>query len=331
MQTILRKAVVALRDFRDWTIAQWFFTFMWFLKLFPAQVAIDTTEKFGRFLGMAFPRTKLARKNLKLAFPEKPDEEIEQILRDMWGNLSRTAAEYAYLDQIFDFDANHPQAGRFEISGSENFEKLLELPGTAICFTAHTGNWELLPVGSAAYGVNITALFRPPNNRFIAERVLAARTTASGHLVPSKAGAAWSLAAIMDKGGKVGLLIDQYYIGKAIKVEFFGRQTHASPLLAKLARHYDCKIFPARSIRLPKGRFRLEIQEPIDVPRTGSGEIDAQALTQKVNAIVEEWVREYPAQWLWLHKRWALTKSRQNASAQCLILIFTLRGPTAFT
>ena len=253
---------------------------------------------------MIFPRTKVARKNLKHAFPEKSDAEIEQILRDMWGNLSRTAAEYAYLDKIFDFDDQNPSQGRFEIAGIENFMKLAELDGPAICFTAHTGNWELLPVGSAAYGVNITALFRPPNNKYIAERVLAARTTSSGHLVPSKAGAAWALARIMDKGGKVGLLIDQYYTRRGIDIDFFGRTTKANPLLAKLARQYDCPVFPARCIRLPNGRFRLELQAPLDIPRKENGDIDADQLTQKINSKVEEWVREYPEQWLWLHRRW---------------------------
>jgi len=304
MEKIIRKTIIALRNFRDWTIAQWFFSFMWFLKLFPADTAINTTEKFGRFLGMMFPRTKVARKNLKLSFPDKSDEEIEQILSDMWGNLSRTAAEYAYLDKIFDFDDNNPTEGRFEIAGIENFRKLLETKGTAICFTAHTGNWELLPVGSAAYGVNITALFRAPNNRYIAERVMAARTTGSGHLVPSKAGAAWALAGLMDEGKKVGLLVDQYYAGKGVPVEFFGRKTKANPLLAKLVRQYDCPVFPARTIRLPGGRFRLEVQPPIDVPRMENGDVDTQALTQKVSDVVESWVREYPEQWLWLHKRW---------------------------
>ncbi len=304
MEKIIRKFVIALRNFRDWTIAQWFFAFMGFLKLFPADSAINTTEKIGRALGMLYPRTRIARENLRHAFPEKSDEEINRILRDMWGNLSRTAAEYAYLDKIFDFDVQNPSAGRFEIAGIENFEKLHALQGTAICFTGHTGNWELLPVGSAAYGVNITALFRPPNNKYIAERVLAARTTTSGHLVPSKAGAAWALASVMDKGGKVGLLIDQYYNRADFTIRFFGRETKANPLLARLARQYDCPIFPARTIRLPNGRFRLEIQDQIEVPRLENNKVDVKALTQKINDILEGWVREYPAQWLWLHKRW---------------------------
>jgi Kdo2-lipid IVA lauroyltransferase/acyltransferase len=114
------KWYVLARKAGQWTVANLFFGFIAFLKLFPADSAIDTIERFGRFLGMRYPRTKQARKNLKLAFPEKSDAEIEQILSDMWGNLARTAAEYAYLDQIFDFDHENPQHGRFEVGGIDN-------------------------------------------------------------------------------------------------------------------------------------------------------------------------------------------------------------------
>jgi KDO2-lipid IV(A) lauroyltransferase len=291
------------RNAVQWSIANIFFGFMGAVKLLPADTAINATEKIGRFIGMRYQRTRRARENLRLAFPEKSPEEIEQILEDCWGNLSRTAAEYAYLDQIFDFDDNNPDQGRFEITGIEHFAELKALQGPAICFTAHTGNWELLPVASAAYGVNITALFRPPENPYIARRVLAARTTSMGHLVPSKAGAAYALADILESGGKVGLLVDQYYY-QGLPITFFGQPTRGNHLLAKLARRYDCPVYPARCIRLPNGRFRIEMQPRMELPRDALGKVDVQSLTQKVNDVVEGWVREYPGQWLWLHKRW---------------------------
>ncbi len=294
---------VLARNAGQWTVANVFFGFMALVKLFPADAAINFTEKAGRWFGMRYQRTRRARSNLKLAFPEKSDQEIEQILEDSWGNLSRTAAEYAYLDQIFDFDDQNPGHGRFEISGIPHFAELKALKGPAICFTAHTGNWELLPVASAAYGVNVTALFRPPENQYIAKRVLAARTTSMGHLVPSKAGASWALADVMDAGGKVGLLVDQYHYA-GLPITFFGHPTRGNHLLAKLARNYDCPVYPARCIRLPGGRFRIEMQPRLEIPRDADGKVDVQALTQKVNDVVEGWVREYPGQWLWLHKRW---------------------------
>lgn len=315
MEPIIRKTYIFFRNARDWVLAQFFFGFIAILKLFPADSAIWFVSEAAKGLGMWYPRTKLARENLKLAFPEKSDEEIEQILHDMWRNLGRVAAEYVYLDQIFDFNEEDQSKGRVEIKGEEHFEGLKALDGPAVCFTAHTGNWEILPIGSAAYGLNITALFRPPNNQYMAKRVLSARTTNMGHLVPSKAGASWALANVMDEGGKVGVLVDQFF-GRGYEIEFLGRQTMANPLLSKLARQYDCPVYPARCVRLPEGRFRLEIEAPLEIPRKANGSIDTAQLTQDVNDCVARWVREYPEQWLWLHKRWRPQVMEKLAAAK---------------
>lgn len=303
MEPLIRKLVIFLRNSRDWIIAQFFFGFIGILKLFPAEKAIWFVSEAARGLGMRYPRTKLARENLKQAFPEKSPEEIEKILSEMWANLGRIAAEYVYLDQIFDINEENQSEGRVEITGAENFESIMTTDGPVICFTGHTGNWELLPIASAVYGLNITALFRPPNNRYIAERVLSARTTAMGHLVPSKVGASWALANVMEKGETVGMLVDQFF-GRGTEITFFDQQTMANPLLAKLARQFDCPVFPARCIRLPTGRFRIDIEPAIRLHKKDNGALDTDRLTQDVNSCVERWVREYPEQWLWLHKRW---------------------------
>lgn len=305
------KWYVILRDARDWTLARWLLAFLRMVKLLPADAAINATAWITRTIGMWHPRTKDARENLRLAFPEKSSREVETILRGMWENLGRTAAEYAFLDKIFEINAEEPQKGRFEISGSDNFEELRDHEGPAICFTAHTGNWEVLPVGAAAYDLNITALFRPPNNRYLAREVLKARRTSMGHLVPSKAGAAWALAGVMDQGGKVGVLADQYF-AQGPEVTFFGRSTAANPLLAKLARNYDCPVYPARTIRLPNGRFRIELQNKLDLPYDASGKVDTAKLTQQINNVMEGWIREYPDQWLWLHNRWRQARPRKQ-------------------
>lgn len=303
IEVVIRKTVIALRNARDWVIAQFFFAFIAILKLFPAESAIWFVSEAARGLGMWYPRTKLARKNLTLAFPEKSAEEIEEILKEMWANLGRVAAEYVYLDKIFSINEDDPASGRVEITGEENFAAIQNHDGPVICFTGHTGNWELLPIASAAYDLNIIALFRPPNNRYIADRVLSARTTAMGHLVPSKVGASWALANELERGETVGVLVDQFF-WKGTEIEFFGRKTLANPLLAKLTRQYDCPVFPARCIRLSEGRFRIEIEPEVKRRYNEDGRLDTDRLTQDVNARVEAWVREYPEQWLWLHKRW---------------------------
>lgn len=314
-EVVIRKTVIALRNARDWLIAQVFFAFLAILKLFPADGAIWFVSEAARGLGMLYPRTKLARSNLKLAFPEKTDAEIEHILKEMWANLGRIAAEYVYLDQIFDINETDPSQGRVEVAGIEHFEKLKSLKGPVICFTGHTGNWELLPIASAAYGLNITALFRPPNNKYIARKVLAARKTNMGHLVPSKVGASWSLANVLDDNGAVGMLVDQFFM-HGLEVEFFGNKTLSSPLLAKLVRQFDCPVIPARCVRLPNNRFRIEIEEEVARHYDANGKLDMARLTQDVSDRVESWIREYPEQWLWLHKRWRAYPSGAEKEAQ---------------
>ena len=164
-----------MRNARDWTLARWLLTFLAVAKLLPPDGAIRTTAYLAKKIGMLHPRTKKARANLIAAFPEKSAGEIETILHGMWENLGRTAAEYAFLDQIFEIDLENPENARFEITGISNFVELRDHDGPAICFTAHTGNWEVLPVGAAANGLTITALFRPPNNQYLAREVLKAR------------------------------------------------------------------------------------------------------------------------------------------------------------
>jgi Kdo2-lipid IVA lauroyltransferase/acyltransferase len=85
---------------------------------------------------------------------------------------------------------------------------------------------------------------------------------------------------------------------------FFGRRTKANPLLARLARHFDCRIHGTRVVRLPNRRFRAELSEEIHPARDAEGKIDIAGTTQIIMSVIEGWIREHPEQWLWLHRRW---------------------------
>jgi KDO2-lipid IV(A) lauroyltransferase len=155
------------------------------LKLFPARGAIEFTDRFTRWLGPKLKRRhKLTLTNLRNAFPEKSEAEIEAIALESWGSIGRLAAEYVFLDELFDFDPANPKPGRIEVSGIPLFLELRDNPRPFIVFTAHTGNFELLPVASAAFGLDVTVLFRPPNNPYVAEKVFDFRKQRMGNLVP---------------------------------------------------------------------------------------------------------------------------------------------------
>lgn len=305
---LITRLVLAADRFRQWSIAQFVLLLLTILKLFPPDRAINFMDRVARWIGPKTGRHKLTLINLRNAFPEKSDAEIAAIALESWGNMGRLAAEYVFLDQLFDFDPARAEPGRVEVSGIPLFLELRDNPRPFIVFTAHSGNFEMLPVAGSAFGLDVTVLFRPPNNPYLADRVFEFRKERMGNLVPSHAGSSFALARQLERGGGVGVLVDQKF-RKGLKTKFFGQPVQTNPLLAKLVRQFNCEVYPARCIRLPGNRFRLELEPAVEIPRRADGSVDVTATAQMLNDKVESWVREYPGQWLWYHDRWHIKRT----------------------
>ena len=142
----VERQILRLKTAWDWTVAKLVGLLLHWAKKLPPERSTDIAERIGRKLAPILPRSKLARKNLILAFPERSEAEINELVREVWGNVARTMAEYVFLDQLFDFDPERPGEGRIEVEGIDNFVKLREGNRPTVIFTAHTGNWEILPV-----------------------------------------------------------------------------------------------------------------------------------------------------------------------------------------
>jgi KDO2-lipid IV(A) lauroyltransferase len=290
-------------NLRDWLVAQLIFLSLKALRLIPMDTALRWFERFARWFGPKTGRHKVALANLGIAFPEKTLEERERIAADSWAQMARGIVEYGYLDKIFDLDENKLGAGRIEVKNVEQFVKLRDDGLPAIIFTGHLGNFELLPMTAAKFDLELQSLFRAPNNKYAAAKIAKARKLVAQNLVASGAGASFQLMSALERGSHVGVLVDQKF-RRGIQVPFFGRNAPTNTLLAKLARRYGCPVHGARCIRLPGGRFRLEITEELALPRTPDGEVDIRGTTELITRVVEDWVREYPEQWLWIHRRW---------------------------
>jgi KDO2-lipid IV(A) lauroyltransferase len=302
------RIVLTLRKFQQWLVAQLTFGLLNALKIFPADPAIRFADRAARIIGPKLWRHKLMLTNLRNAFPEKSEAERQDIAIASWGHMGRLAAEYVFLDRLFDFKPEQVKPGRVEVAGIPIFVDLRDNPRPFIVFTAHTGNFELLPVAGKAFGLEVMVLFRPPNNPYIADKVFSFRSSRMGQLVPSHAGSSFALARRLEAGGGVGVLVDQKF-RKGLPTNFFGRPVKTNPLLAKLVRQFNADVYPARCIRLPGNRFRLEIEPRIELPRDAKGSLDVQGTAQVLNNKVESWVREYPEQWLWYHDRWHIKKT----------------------
>lgn len=303
LRQIITRLVLFARAVPQWLVAQMLFLLLRLLKLLPADGALNFTDKMVRFIGPRLSRHRLMLTNLRNAFPEKSEAEIAEIALNAWGHMGRQMAEYVFLDELFDFDPERQGSGRVDVSGIPIFLDLLNNRRPFIVFTGHTGNFEMLPVAGAAFGLYVTVLFRPPNNPYIADMVFDFRRKRMGKLVPSHAGSSFHLARQLEAGEGVGVLVDQKF-RKGQPTQFFGRDVRTNPLLAKLVRQFECDVYPARCIRLPGNRYRLEIEPKVDIPRDDKGRVDVNATAQLLNDKVESWVREYPEQWLWYHDRW---------------------------
>jgi KDO2-lipid IV(A) lauroyltransferase len=269
---------------------------------------IKTANLFGRIarlIGPVMREQRIGRANLTAAFPEKSPEEIETILAGVWDNLGRIGAEFAHLDHIWEHDPAHPETSRIEIEPRthELFAQLRLDGKPALIFAGHLGNWELPALAAVAHGLDAAILYRRPNIASANRAIQEMRAVKMGTLIPAGRDAPIRLAEALRSGQHVAMLVDQY-LTNGVEVTFFGRKTKANPMLARLLRQIECPIHGVRIIRLPGHRFRAELSEEVKPARNASGEIDIQGTMQAVTSVIEGWIREYPDQWLWLHRRW---------------------------
>jgi KDO2-lipid IV(A) lauroyltransferase len=270
----------------------------------PDKMADFTGWMMSR-VGPLLPESRIGRANLAVAFPEKSQAEIDTILRGCWDNLGRMGAEFAHLDRLWSYDREQPTRGRIDLAQPdiERFHKLLDDGKPALIFAAHLANWELPAICAATYNLDSAVLYRRPNISRIDRWLTETRTAHMGELISTDLDAPMKIADALQRGAHVGILVDQYY-SRGVPVAFFGRQTLANPLLARLAQHFDCPIHGTRIIRLENHRFRAELTDEIKPARDANGKIDIAGTMQIITSVVEQWIRQCPEQWLWMHRRW---------------------------
>ena len=272
--------------------------FFGLMRALPPDLASGLGGMLGRWLGPRLRVTERARHNLRAAFPGLASAEIESIVRGMWDNLGRVAAEYPHLPQIRVFEP----CGRVETQGAEHLERALSAGRSVILFGGHLGNWEIAAIAAGQYGIDVAQIYRAANNPLI-DRMVAQFRGERGEFIAKGRVASRRALAVLRRGGHLSLLVDQK-LNDGIAVPFFGREAMTAPALALLALHFECAVLPARVVRLGGAHFRLTLEPPLPLPDTGDRAADVRALMTAVNSTLERWIREHPEQWFWVHSRW---------------------------
>ena len=268
------------------------------MRALPLDAASALGGALARWIGPHLGVSNRARRNLRAAIPELTADRIETIVRGMWDNLGRVAAEYPHLRDIRMF----PSDGRVEVENLNYLDSALAAGRPIILFGGHLANFEIGPQAAGQYGLDIARIYRAANNPLV-DKIIAGFRRDEGEYIPKGAIASRRAVAVLRRGGHLGLLADQK-LNEGIAVPFFDRPAMTAPALALLALRFDCTVLPAQVVRLEGARFRLTLHPALELPRSGDRDADVAALMERVNRALEDWIRERPEQWFWLHHRW---------------------------
>ncbi|HJT68260.1 MAG TPA: lysophospholipid acyltransferase family protein [Pyrinomonadaceae bacterium] len=270
----------------------------------PPSIAMTVGRSMGKIAYLlASDLRRTGAINLRLAFPEKTDEERAELLRECFASLGR---QLGLFSQLSTRPLEQLQS-LIEPHGLEHLEaaKANMNSGGLILFTAHLGAWELTSFGPSLFGHPFSFLVRRIDNPKIEQLVDRTRIRFGNETI-DKLSAARSMLKLLRSNGVLGLLPDLNALdSEAIFVDFFGVPAATNFIMAKLALRTKSPIIPVFAPwNEEKGKYQMIVGPPVSFEPTGNEEEDVRALTTTLARFIEDQIRRYPGQWLWIHKRW---------------------------
>lgn len=276
-------------------------TLLALLGAIPFNAARRVGRGLGRLAHSPFGvRRNVVERQIAGAFPEKDAAQIDTLSRDAFSHFGEVIIETALL----------PRLGRQGIldlfEGAEGFEGILDAQAEGkgiILITGHFGNWELAGAYVAARGVPIEVIVRRMNNPLFDSYVTRTRKGAGMIVVYDHDAVRRTPRAFRD-GHAVAFVADQGVLGLASTfVPFFGRPAKTPRGPAVFAMKYRLPTFFVAAVQEASGKYRCVVT-PVEIPDTGDREADIDTVVSRYTSILESWVRRYPGQYFWHHRRW---------------------------
>ena len=282
--------------------------FLWLAKITPKSFVYMMMKSITLLVYYFDKRRRnLTVTNLSMAFPEKTSEEIKELSKQVYIELSKTISEILFMF-----------VGKFDIDNAvknadEAKKKLQDIAQNStngvIVITAHFSNWELAAHFLARNGLPMLAVGREGNNTLIDQYITVPFRNKYGNRATSKGKAMLAMAKVLKKGDTVGLLIDQKTAYQnSVTVNFFDKPATTTTSVAMLKLKFNPLVVPIFIARQSDGMYEMIIDEPIEymADDIDDNEKKIEAMTLKYNQAIEEVIRQYPAQWFWMHNRWRL-------------------------
>ncbi len=274
------------------------------LGLLPRPLARRLAAEVTGILYALLPKLrKTAETNLHIAFPELTEAERDAVIRKMVRNLGWMAAEFARFPKYSKENIEEIVV----LDGNENFLEGRKLGKGVLILTGHIGAWELSSFAHALYGYPLHFMARPLDNQRIDALVNSYRC-ASGNRTIFKNESARVMLKILKDAGTIGVLADQNTMpDEAVFVDFFGKLASTTTGIARVALHTDAAVVPGYAVWDESiGKYRLRFEPAMELIRTGDVERDVRENTQRFTKVLEDIIRKYPDQWVWVHGRWSV-------------------------
>lgn len=284
-----------------------------FVRLLMMPFSLAQVSGFvGKLVGFIGPKTSkhhIARTNMKLAFPDADDVQIDAWLAESWNRMGRTFGEFPLLGRIKVFD----EKSNVEVVGLDILEKLKANKKGAVLISGHFANWELMAAVFSQAKLPVRVTYRPTNNPYFDKRIRSQRAAYGIELMVAKSGpkGAKELIRALRSGDSVALLNDQKF-NEGIEIPFFGHGAMTAPGPTRLAMQTGAPLIPMSIVRTSGVNFRVTIHEAIEPVNTGNRTADIRATVIKITEFIEDQIRTNPTDWFWVHRRWPKSMYRNN-------------------
>jgi len=270
--------------------------FFLIFKILGLKLASNISSKILSLFGPFFRSKKVIESNILKAFPDLDHNNVKKIIYKMWSNYGRILSEYVFLKDF----RNSTLQDHFTIEGQEILNKIKESNQPVIFVSGHFNNFELMAMHIEKSGINLAAIYRPLNNKFlnfIMEKIR--KKYICKNQIKKGISGTKQLLSFFKKGSSIALMIDQR-VSQGIKSNFFKHEALTTTIPAQFVKKFNCKVVPIYIERTNDVNFRLTIQEP----REYQNDETIESITLDLNNLLEKMILKNPGQWIWSHNRW---------------------------
>ena len=274
-----------------------FIIFIFFIfKIIGYKSASKLGKSIGKINGPIFKSKYKIKKNLENSNIGNSTIERDIIINNMWGNYGRIFAEYMYMKKFrYNYLSNN-----IEIIGQQVLNEIKENKKPVIFISGHFNNFELMAMHLDRSGIDLAAIYRPLNNKFlnpIMEKIR--KKYICKKQIKKGISGTKEILKYFKKGTSIALMIDQR-VSEGISCNFFNRKALTTTIPAQFVKKFNCKVVPIYIERIEAYNFKIEIMKPLEFSKNEKVEI----ITAKLNSILEKMIRKNPDQWIWTHDRW---------------------------